>query len=292
MTGDAPRDRVPARLGAGLGLLWLVAGIGLWVWGGPLHPLLGVSALVTPLAVIALGARRGPPAAPRPGPPPELADRMAEVLRIQRRTEAVLNRLASTEPRPLPRVETAPRHDPAPEIAPDAPRGTPVGAEPLGPAEVVQALNFPQDENDRAGFRALRRALRDPTLGPLVRAAQDVLTLLAENGIYMDDLTPDPVDPALWRRYGAGLRGPGIEDLASLRDPACLDKAAQRMRADPIFHDTAQHFLRRFDTAMTGFLAEAPDDALRALTETRTARAFMLLGRVSGSLSGGGRPDA
>ena len=54
------------------------------------------------------------------------------------------------------------------------------------------------------------------------------------------------------------------------------------MRQDPIFRDAAHHFVRRFDSMLQAFEPNATDQEISALSETRTARAFMLLGRVSG----------
>jgi hypothetical protein len=54
------------------------------------------------------------------------------------------------------------------------------------------------------------------------------------------------------------------------------------MRQDTIFRDTAHHFLRQFDKTFQEFEKNASDQEIAALAETRTARAFMLLGRVTG----------
>jgi hypothetical protein len=54
------------------------------------------------------------------------------------------------------------------------------------------------------------------------------------------------------------------------------------MRNDPIFRDAAHHFLRKFDKVFSEFEKHATDAEIAALSETRTARAFMLLGRVTG----------
>ncbi|MEP1933427.1 MAG: hypothetical protein ABJJ37_19310, partial [Roseibium sp.] len=56
-----------------------------------------------------------------------------------------------------------------------------------------------------------------------------------------------------------------------------------RMKQDPIFRDTAHHFLRIFDKMFADFEETATDSEISALSETRTARAFMLLGRVAGT---------
>ena len=55
-----------------------------------------------------------------------------------------------------------------------------------------------------------------------------------------------------------------------------------RMRADPAFRDAAHRFLRTFDRRFAVFEALATDAEIARLAETRSARAFMLLGRVTG----------
>ena len=55
------------------------------------------------------------------------------------------------------------------------------------------------------------------------------------------------------------------------------------MKQDPIFRDTAHHFLRLFDKTFARFEKTASDGEIAALADTRTARAFMLLGRVAGT---------
>ena len=154
---------------------------------------------------------------------------------------------------------------------------------PLPAASFIRALNFPEGKDDDAGFRALRAALADPMLAKLIRAAQDVLTLLSQNGIYMDDLVQDRVRPEFWRRFAAGERGRPIGPLGGIRDRDTLGAVATRMRADTIFRDAAHHFLRQFDRAFASFEKTAADADIAALSTTRTARAFMLLGRVAGT---------
>src|SRR6056297_1603188 len=122
-------------------------------------------------------------------------------------------------------------------------------------ADFISALNFPETAEDREGFRALRRAMQDRQSAELIQASQDVLTLLRQEGIYMDDLVPDRSSRAL---------------------------TAARMRNDPIFRDAVHHFLRKFDRVFSEFEKTATDAEIAALSDTRTARAFMLLGRVTG----------
>ncbi len=154
---------------------------------------------------------------------------------------------------------------------------------PLSVADFIRALQFPESSDDKEGFRALRLALEDRTVAKLIRAAQDVLTLLSQEGIYMDDLKPDRTRPELWRKFATGERGRSIAALGGVRDRSSLALTAGRMREDPVFRDAGHHFLRTFDRTFAAFEAQASDADLADLSETRTARAFMLLGRVTGT---------
>jgi hypothetical protein len=50
-----------------------------------------------------------------------------------------------------------------------------------------------------------------------------------------------------------------------------------------VFRDAAHHFLRSFDHTFQEFEKNATDAELAELGDTRTARAFMLFGRVTGT---------
>lgn len=177
----------------------------------------------------------------------------------------------------------APRPDPEAE-QPALALGTPADAErpPLPVDAFIRALQFPETPEDKEGFRALRLALEDREVARLIRAAQDVLTLLSQEGIYMDDLQPELARPDLWRRFAAGERGRPIAAVGGIRDRASLALTASRMREDTIFRDAAHHFLRTFDKVFQAFEKTASDAEIIDLAETRTARSFMLIGRVAG----------
>ena len=149
-------------------------------------------------------------------------------------------------------------------------------------ADFIRALQFPETPEDKEGFRALRMALEDRKVAKLIRAAQDVLTLLAQEGIYMDDLKPERARPEIWRAFAEGARGGAVSGLGGIRDRSSLALTAGRMREDPVFRDAAHHFLRTFDKTFAEFEKNASDAELIALADSRTARAFMLFGRVAG----------
>ncbi|MEP3053021.1 hypothetical protein [Ascidiaceihabitans sp.] len=218
------------------------------------------------------------------GAEPSVSRKLDEIAAAARKTETALatfstRREAEEAQRPAPTPKIAADDQPALALGTTAEDITP----PLPNGDFVRAMNFPETAEDEAGFAALRLALKDRTASQLVQAAQDVLTLLSQDGIYMDDLRPDRARPEVWRQFAAGGRGREIAALGGVRDRSSLALTAGRMKQDPIFRDAAHHFLRRFDKQFAEFAQDATDSEISALADTRTARAFMLLGRVAGT---------
>lgn len=285
---------------AGLTLAWLIvaavfffAGDGSADGGRPLSALVAALAVLMPVAFIWLVAaslrtfrriredaarmqqeidalRRGATAAPLRQPPVAAAMAPAQLRSPQ-------------APAPLRREPRATRNVPPQDQQALAFAET-AAPDPLPPEDFIVALNFPDSPDDHDGIRALRRALEDPAAAKLIRSAQDVLNLLGTDGIYMDDLVPgETPSGALWRRFAEGTRGQSIAALGAVEEPNVLAATATRMRSDPVFRDAAHHFLRQFDRNLSDFARTMPDEALAIAGQTRTARAFMLLGRVAGT---------
>ncbi len=255
------------------------------------HAPVTADAIRTEVRAAVLGAR-GPDATPQ----------LDRLLAGQARLEVSMQKLAAragkaapapepvVEPRPEPApVQAKPRpSEPPPEPQVDLP-GLPLLEELLAPekpgwADLVRALGFPRDPDDEAGFRSLRVALRHHGLAQMLQAAEDVLNLLSQEGVFVDDLPMEPVDPAAWRRFIAGGRGTEVAALGGIRDERALETARGLMKTDTIFRDTALFFQRRFDTVLGEFAADCGDAQLIELADTRSGRAFMLLARLSGSL--------
>ena len=214
-------------------------------------------------------------------PNPVLLKRLDEIAARQGSLEEALSRRAGADP-----VEAHPTADTeAPDDQPALSLGTPADAlrPPLSNADFIRALHFPETAEDQDGFDALRRALKDRRVSQLVQAAQDVLTLLSQEGIYMDDLRPDLARPDTWRAFARGERGRAIAALGGVHDRSSLALAAARMKQDPIFRDATHHFLRLFDRTFAAFEKGAADAEIGEFAMTRTARAFMLLGRIAGT---------
>jgi hypothetical protein len=220
--------------------------------------------------------------------------RLDEVIRAQETLGAQLAALAAIdrvdeepdrpEQSPATSLPAAPPRDPMDEPVPEAPEelSTPSSAPALSSGEIIRALDFPEDEADAEGFRILRAALDDPLMAGLVIAAQDVLTFLSQDGIYMDDLSPPPADPAAWRALASGATDDRIAAVAAIRDRACLALVDDRMGTDAIFRDAAGRFLEEVLAGLHRFVPTATDDEVVRFADTRTGRAFMLLGFAAG----------
>ncbi len=216
-------------------------------------------------------------------PHPSIVKKLEEIADAQKKAETTLAMFTSTRAAQIAVQAGAP--DPETGDQPTLALGTPAEAlqPPLSNSDFIRALHFPETADDKEGFAALRRALKDRPSAQLVQAAQDVLTLLSQDGIYMDDLRPDMARPEMWRRFAKGERGRTIAALGGVRDRSSLALTAGRMKQDPIFRDAAHHFLRLFDKGFARFENTASDAEISDLASTRTARAFMLLGRVTGT---------
>lgn len=200
---------------------------------------------------------------------------------------------AAPPPRPAPAPEPRPEPQPEPpaRATPPEPPAQPslpllTGNEPdtkPGWDVLIRALDFPRDAKDHDGFRALKIAIRHPSLAQMLQAAEDVLSLLAQEGIYADELAVEPGTAGDWRRFMAGARGPEVAAVGGIRDPEVLATARRMMKSDPIFRDTALFFHRRFDAVLGEFATDAEDDQILAIADTRSGRAFMLLARLSGA---------
>lgn len=202
------------------------------------------------------------------------------------------NARPAAEPRPRAEPRPATQARPAaaaraPATRPAAPRQSDLPLEPppppvqAEPATLIIALNFPDGPDDHETISALRTALADPEAAKVIRAAQDIVTLLAQQGVYTDDLRASVASATPWRRLIAGQRGPALADLAAA-DADGAEAIARAMRGDEVFRDAAQHFMRQFDRTLARSAEELGDEGILALASTRSGRAFALLAQVMG----------
>jgi hypothetical protein len=276
-------------------VLWLLIVLLVWTllafFGAsddPLRPILVTVAILMPVALIwvaAIALRAARIAEDETRRLQFGLDSLRQSILADRQTRVLGSVPPMPQDSPAPPPKAAPVPSPAlPEEQPSLSLGGEIepDASSLSATDLILALHFPDDDRDEAGFAALRRALQDRPTRQLVQASQDVLTLLSQDGIYMDDLAADRSRPEIWRRFARGERGRTVAGLGGVHDRECLAIATARMREDAIFRDAAHHFLRLFDKRIAAFEPDATDEELILLAETRTARAFMLLGRVTG----------
>lgn len=161
------------------------------------------------------------------------------------------------------------------------PRETPLPPMPI--ADLIAAMNFPDDVKDKDGFRALRRAMEERKLRGLLETAQSVMSQLTEDGIFMDDLNPDRPVSGAWRKFVQGTRGKDVASVGGILDKAVLGIARARMKSDPEFRQDVLQFLQRFDQVLVEHEPRLQNHELTDLADTRTARCFMVMARVSGA---------
>jgi len=154
---------------------------------------------------------------------------------------------------------------------------------PMPVTDLIAALNFPDDVKDKDGFRALRRAMQERKLRNLLESAQKVMSLLTEDGIFMDDLNPDRPVSSAWRKFAEGQRGAEVTSVGGILDKAVLGIARARMKSDPNFRQDVLQFLQQFDQVLVEYEQRLQNHEITDLANTRTARCFMVMARISGA---------
>lgn len=190
---------------------------------------------------------------------------------------------AQAAPRAARRTAAQPAAGPSEQAA--LPLGDAAAPPPRIPwSDIVRALDFPRDADDTAGFDAVRSAIRDPEIAKLLQAAEDVLGILAADGLHMEDFAPEHASLAAWRSYGEGARGARAAAVGGIRDAEAVDRVRTRLRADAVFRDATLVLVRRWNQLIGRVLTEIGEDPLlRDLADTRAGRAFMLTARATGA---------
>ncbi|MHA1128557.1 MAG: hypothetical protein ACTSRN_06370, partial [Alphaproteobacteria bacterium] len=85
-----------------------------------------------------------------------------------------------------------------------------------------------------------------------------------------------------WRMFAEGTRGEEVAAVGGIDAPEAMERIATRNSSDQIFRDAALYFIRRFDIMLRSFTSRAQDAEIQLLADTRTGRAFMLLGKSAG----------
>ena len=158
-----------------------------------------------------------------------------------------------------------------------------IKTDPLTWEIILKALNFPKDKNDVLGFSALKRAREHNAISELLRVSEDFLNLIAKDAIYLDDLIIEPPPVEAWLNFIRGDQNNNKRSLTCIGIDAQIQKLKSRIKSDAIFRDTSLMLMRRFDLLLRDRLETASDDEIFKIAETRSGKAFLIVGKLSDS---------
>ena len=146
---------------------------------------------------------------------------------------------------------------------------------------LLKALNFPNDKNDSSGFMALSIARRNDTVLRLLQVSEDFLNLLAQDGIYLDDLKIEQPQVQAWLNFVKIDKQQYNHRLDCLGIDEHIVKLKMRAKSDAVFRDTSLMLIRRFDKLLRYKLNAADNHHVLKIAETRTGKAFLIVGKIS-----------
>ena len=146
---------------------------------------------------------------------------------------------------------------------------------------LLQALHFPNDKNDSVGFEALKIARMNNAVLELLRVSEDFLNLLAQDGIYLDDLIIEAPPVEAWLNFVNTDKKFRTRKLSCVGIDEYIEKLKLRAKADAVFRDTALMLFRRFDRLLRDKIGLAQDHQIFRLASTRSGKAFLIVGKIS-----------
>lgn len=146
---------------------------------------------------------------------------------------------------------------------------------------LLRALNFPNDENDLEGFTALNLARENNTIFQFLQVSEDFLNLLAQDGIYLDDLKIDPPSVKAWVNFINNKQNEHCKKLTCSGIDEHIKTLKIRLKSDVVFRDTALMLMRRFDKLLQDRLESAEDHQIFKIADTRSGKAFLVVGKIS-----------
>jgi hypothetical protein len=148
---------------------------------------------------------------------------------------------------------------------------------------ILKALHFPNDEHDLMGFSALKIARKNNTFSELLQVSEDFLNLIAQDAIYLDDLKIEPPPVEAWLSFISTNQNLNRRRLNCVGIDRQIKRLKSRIKTDTIFRDTSLMLMRRFDVLLRDHLKLANDDQIFKIAETRTGKAFLIVGKLSDS---------
>ena len=146
---------------------------------------------------------------------------------------------------------------------------------------LLKALNFPNDKNDILGYAALNEAKKNNNVLRCLQVSEDFLNLLAQDGLYLDDVKIEPPSVQAWINFIKLDKDQNTRRLSCIGVEQYFDTLRSRMKSDPVFRDTALMLVRRFDKLLKCHLFSADDHQIFDIAKTRSGKAFLIVGCIS-----------
>ena len=148
---------------------------------------------------------------------------------------------------------------------------------------ILKALHFPKDKDDIMGFSALKIARKNNTFSELLQVSEDFLNLIAQDGIYLDDLKIELPPTEAWLNFISIDQNRNKRRLNCIGIDRQIKRLKSRIKSDAIFRDTSLMLMRRFDVLLKDHLKLANDEQIFKIAETRSGKAFLIVGKLSDS---------
>ena len=145
---------------------------------------------------------------------------------------------------------------------------------------LIRALSFADHEDDTEGFEAIDRAMDNDATARLLEASQDVLHRLSTLDIFMDNLSLDIAQHEVWRFHAANASKSEIATLGAITETDVLERVANLLEQDGQFRESAQNLIDQVNDQMMDIIGDADADQVAAFANSRTIRAFILLGNI------------
>lgn len=147
----------------------------------------------------------------------------------------------------------------------------------------VRAANFPDSEDDRETLEALYAVLTDREAAALLQTAEDVLSTLADLNLFMEDMPVHHAPAELWRSFILDGTTRDVLDIGGIRDAHAIQDVEFALNDRPEFLTISKTFFDQYEQLLTRLFEETDDPTLAVeLADTRTGRAYMLIGRAEG----------
>ena len=145
---------------------------------------------------------------------------------------------------------------------------------------LIRALSFADHEDDAEGFEAIDRAMDNEATAKLLDASQDVLHRLSALDIFVDNLPLDIAQHEVWRLHAANASKSEIATLGAITETDVLERVANLLEQDEQFRESAQNLVDQVNDQMMDIIGDADADQVAAFANSRTIRAFILLGNI------------